>query len=192
MKNARGAGRKSHFTGLDLRITCLTTIYINMRIAVSLLALAAIAALTGCAGPEQKFGRGMNNLTEIARGGEMRRSIEQTTLWEGPSKGATVGWARGFTRTMARTGIGLYEVVTFPIPPYRPVLAQKGPLYPDPSVRTRKGNWGGLELPESPARPASESIGLPANGLFDTDHRLGFSGGDAAPGLPGSRFTVFE
>ena len=160
-----------------------------MRIAVSLLAVAAVVALTGCAGPEQKFGRGMNNLTEIARGGEMRRSIEQTTLWDGPTQGATTGWARGFTRTMARTGIGLYEVVTFPLPPYRPVMVQKGPLYPDPSVATRKPTWGGLELPETPARPASESVRFPDNGTFDTDDQLGFSGG--AIGF-GNRFSVFE
>lgn len=162
-----------------------------MQIAVSLLAVAAIAALTGCAGPEKKFGRGVNNLSEIGRGGEMRRAREQTMLWDGPSQGPT-GFARGFTRTMARTGIGLYEVVTFPIPPYGPSLAPKGKLYPDASVKTRKPNWGGLELSEKPVYPDSYAPGLPANGLFDTDHSLGFSGGEVAPWLPGSRFTVLD
>ena len=162
-----------------------------MRIAVSLLAVAAVAALTGCAGPENKFGRGINNLTEIGRGGEMRRAKEQTMLWDGPSQGAT-GFARGFTRTMARTGIGLYEVVTFPIPPYGPVLTPKGKLYPDPSVKTRNANWGGLELAEKPVYPESYKPGLPANGLFDNDHSLGFNGGEVAPWLPGSRFTVLD
>ena len=163
-----------------------------MRIAVSLLAVVVVAALTGCAGPEQKFGRGMNNLSEIVRGGEMQRSIEQTTLWDGPARGGTVGWARGLTRTMARTGIGLYEVVTAPLPPYGPVLAQKGPLYPDASVKTRRATWGGLELPEKPVFPASYSPGFPSGGIFDTDQQLGFSGGDVAPGFPGSRFTILD
>jgi putative exosortase-associated protein (TIGR04073 family) len=163
-----------------------------MRIVASLLAVAAVAALTGCAGPEQKFGRGMNNLTEIARGGEMQRAIEQTTLWDGTMQGKTVGWARGFTRTMTRTGIGLYEVVTFPIPPYRPVMVQKGPMYPDASVVTRKPSWGGLELSEKPVFPSSYTPGMPAAGKFDTDNRLGFSGGDVAPGFPGSRFSVLD
>lgn len=163
-----------------------------MRIAVSLLAVAAVAALTGCAGPEQKFGRGVNNLTEIVRGGEMQRSIEQSTLWDGPMQGATVGWARGFTRTMTRTGIGLYEVVTFPIPPYRPLMVQKAPMYPDASVMTRKPTWGGLELSEKPVFPSSYTPGIPASGKFATDNRLGFSGGDVAPGFPGSRFSVLE
>ena len=37
--------------------------------------------LVGCAGPERKFGRGVMNVTEFARMGELRRSIEQTYLW---------------------------------------------------------------------------------------------------------------
>src|SRR5262245_42647934 len=114
-----------------------------MRIALLLPAVVLAAAFTGCAGPENKFGRGVSNFTEIVRGGEMRRAKEQTAMWDGPNQ-TPLGFARGFTRTMARTGIGLYEVVTFPIPPYDPVLAPKGPLYPDPSVRTRKKDWGGL------------------------------------------------
>src|SRR5439155_8357846 len=84
-----------------------TTTNSFMRVAVSLLAVAAAVVFTGCAGPENKFGRGLNNLSEIVRGGEMRRSIEQTGLWDGPSQAASFGFARGFTRTMARTGIGL-------------------------------------------------------------------------------------
>lgn len=162
-----------------------------MRIALVLPAIAALAALTGCAGPENKFGRGVNNLTEIVRGGEMRRAKEQTAMWDGANQTPT-GFARGFTRTMARTGIGLYEVVTFPIPPYDPVLTPKGNLYPDPSVRTRKKNWGGLELPEKPVYPASYKPGLPSGSLFDTDKSLGFSGGEVAPWIPGSRFTTLD
>ena len=161
-----------------------------MRVALSLLSVAAVVALTGCAGPESKFGRGMNNLTEIVRGGEMHRAIEQTALWDGPSAGPTTGFARGFTRTMTRTGIGLYEVVTFPFPPYRPLLTPKGALYPDPSIKTRKAPWGGLELPESPVFPDSYKPGWEASSIFDTDSSIGFSGGDVAPGMPGSRFNT--
>lgn len=162
-----------------------------MRIALSLLAVVVVAGLTGCAGPEQKFGRGMNNLTEIVRGGEMNRAKEQTALWDGPSQGPT-GFARGFTRAMARTGVGIYEVVTFPLPPYRPVFAQKAPLYPDASVKTRNASWGGLELSEKPVQPASFTPIFPFNGVFDTDKNLGFSGGAVAPWLPGNRFTVLD
>ena len=41
--------------------------------AVATLAIGIFA--TGCAGPEEKLGRGINNVTELARGGEIRRSI---------------------------------------------------------------------------------------------------------------------
>ena len=163
-----------------------------MRIAVFILTVAAVAALTGCAGPENKFGRGMNNLTEIIRGGEMQRSMEQTALWDGAEHGPSTGFARGFTRTMTRTGIGIYEVITFPFPPYGPLLAPKGRLYPDHSIKTRDYPWGGLEMPVGSVFPDSYRPGLPGNGLFDTDHSLSFSGGEVAPFLPGSRFTVLD
>lgn len=120
----------------------------------------------------------------------MHRAIEQTSLWDGASAGPTTGFARGFTRTMARTGIGLYEVVTFPFPPYKPLLTPKGSLYPDPSVKTRKFPWGGLELPESAVFPDSYKPGWEAGSIFDTDTSLGFSGGDVAPGVSGSRFNT--
>jgi len=161
-----------------------------MRSALFFVAIFALIGLTGCAGPENKFGRGMNNLTEIVRGGEMRRSMEQTMLWDGASQGH-VGFARGFTRTMTRTGIGIYEVVTFPFPPYDPLLTPKGRLYPDSSVRTRKYPWGGLELPEQPVYPDTYKPGVPAGPLFETDQNLGFYGGDVAPAIPGSKFRIF-
>jgi putative exosortase-associated protein (TIGR04073 family) len=157
---------------------------------LSLLSLLAVVAVTGCAGPENKFGRGVNNMTEIIRGGEMRRAQEQTALWDGPDQGPTTGFARGFTRTMARTGIGIYEVVTFPFPPYEPLLMPKGRLYPDPSIKTRKYPWGGLELPVNPVYPDSFKPGLHAGSMFDTDSSLGFSGGEVAPWSPGSRFNT--
>jgi len=129
-------------------------------------------------------------MTEIVRLGEMQRSVEQTGLWDGPGARAT-GFTRGFTRTMARTGIGIYEVVTFPLPPYGAVLTPKHGIYPDYAVKTTKENWGGLKLPEQPGYPASYKPGL-SGGAFDTDTYLGFSGGEVAPGFPGSRFRIFD
>ena len=85
---------------------------------MSLLALAGLAALftSGCAGPEQKLGRGLSNTIEITRMGEMRRSIEQTAVFESPSAGYTAGAVRGLNRTLARTGLGIFEIVTLPVP----------------------------------------------------------------------------
>jgi len=139
-----------------------------------ILAVAALAAVftSGCAGPEAKLGRGMSNSFEAGRMGEMRRSIEQTTIFESPSAGYTVGVVRGFDRTVARTAMGAYEIVTFPLPPYQPVLT-------------------GYVKP-SPVFPESYKPGRISAGLFDTDTYMGFSGGDVAPFIPGSRFRVFD
>ena len=136
----------------------------------TILALGILA--TGCAGPERKLGRGMNNLFEIVRAGEMRRSIEQTSLFGSQDVAFTGGAVRGFNRTMARTGIGLYEIITFPIPSYDPVAThylKVGPVYPD-SYKPR----------------------MMEDALFATDSAVGFSGGDIAPFFPGSRFRVFD
>lgn len=127
---------------------------------------------TGCAGPERKLGHGLNNVYEAARWGEMRRSVEQTSLFDSPDQGFTTGAVRGFNRSMARIGVGIYEVVTFPIPSYDPVATsylKPNPVYPD-----------------------SFKPHMMADSLFATDTAIGFSGGDVAPFFPGSRFRIFD
>ena len=138
------------------------------------LALAALAAVftSGCAGPEQKLGRGTSDVLEVTRMGDIRRSVEQTAVFESPSAGYTAGLVRGFNITVARTAMGAFEVVTFPLPPYHPVLTsyiKPGPVYPE-----------------------SYKPGLISDSLFDTDTYMGFSGGDVAPFIPGSRFKIFD
>jgi putative exosortase-associated protein (TIGR04073 family) len=136
--------------------------------------VAACAALfaAGCAGPEQKLGRGVSNSWDIIRLGEMRRTVEQTSVLSSPGEGYTVGVIRGFDRSVARTGLGLYEMITFPFPPYHPIATK----YFTPG----------------PAYPESYKPGLISDPLFDTDTYTGFSGGDIAPFVPGSRFKVFD
>ena len=145
-----------------------------MRKTLPLLAVLGIAALfaSGCANVENKFGRGMANTFEIVRGGEFRRSMEQTGLFDGPDTAYTTGFVHGVDRSLARTGIGIYEVVTAPFPPYHPVFTDHfapGPVYPD-----------------------NYTPGLVADSMFSTDTELGYSGGDVFPFLPGSRFRVFD
>jgi putative exosortase-associated protein (TIGR04073 family) len=149
-----------------------------MRNAISILALTALAALftSGCAGPEQKLGRGVSNTLEITRMGEMRRSVEQTAVLDSPSAGYTTGAIHGFDRTMARTGVGLFEVVTFPFP--MPASGY-GPLFPN-------------YFPPGPIYPDSYKPGLISGTTFDTDTYIGFCGGDVVPFVPGSRFKVFD
>ena len=142
-----------------------------MRTSLSLLAaLTAVILLSvGCAGPERKLGRGMLNATEFARMGEIRRSMEQTALWENTDAAYTTGLLHGINRSVARTAVGLYEIVTFPIPSYDPVFLPEYPVYPD-SYRPH--------LIEDPT--------------FGPDAALGFSGGDVAPMVPGSRYRIFD
>ncbi len=145
-----------------------------MRNIFSLLAAVALAStlVSGCANMESKLGRGVGNTAEVVRGGEMRRTMEQTALFDSPDNAYHTGFIRGVNRSLARTGIGIYEIVTFPFPPYRPVFTKHfaaDPVYPD----NYKPN-------------------LMEDSMFATDTYTGFSGGDTAPFIPGSRFQIFE
>jgi putative exosortase-associated protein (TIGR04073 family) len=136
--------------------------------------LAACAFLVGCAGPEQKLGRGVANSVEPFRLGELRRSIEQTAIFGSPDQSRTVGIIHGFDRTIARTGVGLYEIVTFPIPnhpmgDYGAIFRPTDSVYPD----SYKPNWG-------------------VTSTLQPNASLDFSGGDVAPLIPGSRFRIFD
>jgi putative exosortase-associated protein (TIGR04073 family) len=145
-----------------------------MRNTICLLSVIALIGVfsSSCANVERKFGRGLANTYEIVRAGEYRRSVEQVSLVEGPNVGYTYGAMHGFNRTLVRTGIGIYEIVTAPIPPYGPVFTNHytpNPVYPD-----------------------NYQPGLIEDSLFATDTYVGYSGGDVAPFIPGSRFQIFE
>ena len=136
-------------------------------------AIAGLALLgSGCANSEAKFGRGMRNATEFMRLGEIRRSMEQTALFDGPDVAYTAGFIRGFNKSVVRTGVGIYEVVTAPFPPFDPV-------FPD-------------YMSENPVYPDNYQPSLLADSTFDLDTALGFTGGDIAPFVPGSRFRIFD
>jgi putative exosortase-associated protein (TIGR04073 family) len=105
-----------------------------MRSSISLLSIAVTLAIfsAGCAGPEQKLGRGINNVTEFTRLGEMSRSIEQTALWEGANSAYTTGVIRGFNRSLVRTAVGAFEIVTFPDSALRTPFCTERPALPGP------------------------------------------------------------
>ena len=48
------------------------------------------------------------------------------------------------------------------------------------------------KFPADPVYPDSYRPGLISDALFDTDTYTGFSGGDIAPFVPGSRFSIFD
>lgn len=145
-----------------------------MRKTLLLVTGFALAAtlLSGCANVEHKFGRGMANVFEPLRMGELRRSMEQSALFDSPDMAYTTGFISGVNRTLARTGIGIYEVVTAPIPPYGPVATDY--------------------LAPNPVYPDSYQPSLVEDSTFATDSNLGYSGGDVMPFLPGSRFRIFD
>jgi putative exosortase-associated protein (TIGR04073 family) len=147
-----------------------------MRKFLHFLAASAVCSLllTGCAGPEQKLGRGLRNTAEIVRWSSMERSIEQTTLWEGSDAGITTGVVKGFTDSMARTGMGIVDIVTFPIP------------YPSYQP------WGTNVVPAAVQYPDSYKPGMREMQATATDTSLGFAGGTILPWLPGNRFRVFD
>jgi putative exosortase-associated protein (TIGR04073 family) len=144
-----------------------------MRNVLPLLALLASAALltSGCAGPEAKLGRGIRNTCEIVRFGGLRTSVEQTTVWNSPTEGCTTGVIKGVDLSLARTGVGLFEVITFPFPPYHPICTK----YISPL----------------PAYPDNYRPSLPNDPIYHNDQYIGFSGGNVLGWVPGSQFDVF-
>lgn len=145
-----------------------------MRKTLPLFILVAIVASlgSGCASAEKKFGRGMRNTFEIVRMGDFRRSVEQSSLFDGPEYGYTTGFISGLNRSFARTGIGIYEMITAPFPPYDPVATSY--------------------LTPEPVYPDNYTPSLMEDSMFATDTNLGFSGGDVLPMVPGSRFRIFD
>ncbi len=63
-------------------------------------------------------------------------------------------------------------MITAPLPPYRPLFTNY--LAPDPVY------------------PDNYKPDLIADSMFATDTTFGYSGGDVAPMIPGSRFKVFD
>lgn len=166
-----------------------------MRI-VTTLSLAGLAGLlaVGCAGPERKLGRGLLNVTEFARLGEVRRTMEQTALQEGTDATYTTGFLRGINRSIIRTAVGAFEVATFPIPTpgYGPIFSPEDRVYPDITAMKKTYPFGIPAFTEYPTYPDSYKPGLISDSTFHTDTALGFSGGDVAPFIPGSRFKIFD
>jgi putative exosortase-associated protein (TIGR04073 family) len=144
----------------------------KLSVLMSVVVLSCLVA--GCAGPEQKLGRGMNNLIEFARVGEVRRSFEQSAIFGSPDQSFTTGMFHGVDRSFERTFVGLYEVVTFPIPNHRP------------------GDYGPIMLPADPVYPDSYKPDWLSDAITSPDTSLGFAGGDVAPIIPGSRFHIFD
>jgi len=131
----------------------------------------------GCAGPEKKLGRGINNFTEFARGGEIRRSVEQTALRDGrlspipqASSGASIAACCGLSWARSRL--------------FRSRSRATSPIWP-PAVRYPTASV-------DPVFPDSYTPHLISDTTFEPDAALGFSGGDVAPYIPGQPFPHLD
>lgn len=166
-------------------------------LALTFSAIVAVSLTTGCSGPSYKLGRGINNATEFARLGDIRRSMEQTAMWYGPDQAYTTGFIKGVNRSITRTVLGVAEIATFPIPTpsYDPFYMKYskgsediyigGPYQP-------KQFWSLDFMTEDPVYPTNFKPGLISDSTFATDTQIGFSAGDAFPMVPGSRFHIFD
>jgi putative exosortase-associated protein (TIGR04073 family) len=80
----------------------------------------------------QKAVRGLAN-TGLGVVVELPKTVYYDTLEDGPLYGLTVGVLDGLSWGIARTLVGLYEVVTFPFPipeGYRPIYTPSYPYEP--------------------------------------------------------------
>jgi putative exosortase-associated protein (TIGR04073 family) len=180
------------FTTRKTGLSCSAE-FMGIASTLPLLGLAALL-VAGCAGPEKKLGRGLLNVTEVVRLGEFRRSLEQTSIWDGTDQTYTTGVIRGVNRTFVRTMLGAFEVGTFilPTPTYDAMLTSRSRVYPDRTVKNLTEPFGGMTFTEYPTYPDNFTPGLISDSMFHTDTSLGFSGGDVMPFIPGSRFKIFD
>jgi putative exosortase-associated protein (TIGR04073 family) len=115
-----------------------------MRLPKSGVWVFASIILSGCLGTAafaeelvppaaaEKAVRGLAN-AGLGLGVELPKTIYYDTLEDGPLYGLTVGVLEGLSWGIARTLVGIYEVVTFPFPApegYRPILTPAYPYQP--------------------------------------------------------------
>ncbi len=97
-----------------------------------LLFIASFAVPGYCDTPIKKFGRGICNVLTCPF--EFPAQISATNKSDGPMAGMTYGVAKGVVWVLIRGVVGVYEVVTFPIPcpcEYRAILTEPEFMFDD-------------------------------------------------------------
>jgi putative exosortase-associated protein (TIGR04073 family) len=109
----------------------------NVKLVSALLASALLVCLTAQAETDEapkghnalrKLGRGVSNI--LFGVVEVPNQITKTTADHGGAAGATYGVGKGLVRWIGRELVGVYEIVTFPIPfprGYKPVMKPEFP-----------------------------------------------------------------
>ena len=83
--------------------------------------------------------RGVSN-TVLGLVTEIPRTMYYDSVEDGPAYGLTVGFLEGIALGLGRTVVGVYELVSFPIPfpeEYKPVLAPGDPFGEGKTTRAR-------------------------------------------------------
>lgn len=138
----------------------------SLKILGTLAVVGLVPLLTGCNSMQRKLSRGLTNLTEPLRLGELQRSSEQNAI--SVDSVPSYGFVHGVTRTLARTTVGAFEVVTFPIPT-DPIIYPVSPVFPDSQQREQMGHAG-----------------------VGSDQFLGFQDSAVLPMFPGSEFNPLQ
>jgi len=138
----------------------------SLKIIGTVVMAGLLPFLTGCNNAQRKLSRGLSNLGEPLRLGELQRSAEQNAI----SGDATpsYGVVHGLSRTFARTFVGAFEVVTFPIPT-DPIIHPVAPVFPDSQERAQMGHFG-----------------------VGSDQFIGFQDSAVLPMFPGSEFNPLQ
>ena len=99
--------------------------------------LSALSAYAG--NPVEKLGRGLANVgTSLF---EVPKTMGEVKTEKGIFAGWTWGVLKGIVNTVKRAGVGLYEVVTFPIP----YPKDYGPILEDPDFFLKKKPLGRIK-----------------------------------------------
>ena len=142
-----------------------------MRNALTFLSVVALAALftSGCAGPEEKLGRGMSNFPKLPAWAKCASPSSKPPCLSRPTPATPSDLFAVSTAPWRAPEWAFLKSSLFRSRPIIPFTYSPRPVYPD-----------------------SYTPGLISDSMFDTDTYIGFSGGDVAPFVPGSRFKVFD
>ncbi len=119
------------------------TILILLTTAIAGLSMADIQAPPQEKnGPLRKLSRALSNLVYGAT--EIPTQWQKSTREGGNSEAAGYGTVLGVSKTIARVGFGVFELVTFPFPAYKGTYR---PAYPESARESTHPSTGFLEFP---------------------------------------------
>ena len=99
------------------------------------LLVIAFAVPGYCDDPLKKLGRGICNTLTFPF--ELFLQVSRVNTSDGPMAGATWGVLKGIGMSCTRLGVGVYEILTFPVPAPK----DYAPILKDPEFMFEEANW---------------------------------------------------